>query len=275
MKIRVDNIDFNVVVDKTLLNSDKIPLICLHGFSGSSKDWEFFSGMLDDNFFSISIDLLGHGQSDSPKEISFYTADAINYQINCIVEKLGIKKFFILGYSMGGRAALNFAVNFPESLFGLILESSTPGINEEKLRNERIEADAILADSIAANGIDWFVNYWADLPLFNSLKKLDQNILENHKNRKYENNTIGLKNSLLAFGTGSMPNLWKKINSLNNILLINGELDEKFTMINKELKKILNCQHKIVKGSGHIVHLEKSDDFIILLNKFLRQHISK
>ena len=44
---------------------------------------------------------------------------------------------FLIGYSMGGRAALSYAVKYPEKLAGLILESTSAGIADEKLRRRK------------------------------------------------------------------------------------------------------------------------------------------
>lgn len=62
---------------------------------------------------------------------------------------------------MGGRIALQFALNFPEQLIEqLIIESAAPGIADIKQREKRLQADLRLAEHIEENGAVWFANYW-------------------------------------------------------------------------------------------------------------------
>ena len=75
-----------------------------------------------------------------------------------------------------------------------------------------------------------------------------------------------------GYGTGVMPALHEKLNSIKcKTLLITGELDSKFSSINKELKrKIISSRHEIVKDSGHIVHFERQEEFVRVVNGLLK-----
>lgn len=273
MRISVDNIEFNVLIEESNLTSDKIPLVCLHGFTGSALDWQFLSEMIDEKFYVVAIDLLGHGDSSCPENVEFYSADKQNMFLSKILTHLKIAKFFLLGYSMGGRAALSFALEQPEGLLGLILESSSPGLQLESERTARQLSDINLMEMIEKKGIGVFTEYWQDLPIFRTQKIIGNNKLEEIYKRKLDNNPVGLINSLFGFGTGSMPNYWDKIKELKTTLLITGEFDEKFSSINSRMQSLIDCDHEVIKSAGHNVHLEKPDEFIILLNKFLRQNI--
>jgi len=71
-----------------------------------------------------------------------------------------------------------------------------------------------------------------------------------------------------------MPGYWKYLDMLRvQTLLITGESDKKFTEINSQMvKKIPHAEQHIVSGSGHNVHLEKPEEFIILVKEFLRNY---
>ncbi len=73
---------------------------------------------------------------------------------------------------MGGRAALSYAVKYPEKLAGLILESTSAGIADEKLREERVRSDEKIIKIIEEKSIEEFVEYWMNQDLFASLKNL-------------------------------------------------------------------------------------------------------
>ena len=107
--------------------------------------------------------------------------------------------------------------------------------------------------------------------LFDSLKKLHEEKLNKIKNEKRKNKKIGLINSLLGFGTGSMPCLYDELKSLTvSTLLITGEFDRKFTDINKKMvKELPNAKHSIINNAGHNTHIEEPKDFINAVNEFL------
>lgn len=271
MFIQFENITVNVLVNENQINRGKTPLIFLHGFSGSAEEWKDFFNQIDTNYLPLSIDLTGHGKSSAPAEIKYYTVESLKKVLFNIINYFKFEKIVLVGYSLGGRLALSFAVQYPELIEKLILESATAGIKSEAGRIERIEQDEKLAAFILENGIGRFVEYWLSLPLFDTLKNIPAEKYEHLKSIKLMNNKTGLANMLKGFGTGKMPPLWNRLDNFTNpTLLITGGSDKKFTAINQEMAKSFpNAYHKIVLGSGHNVHIEKSEDFIILVNGFL------
>lgn len=269
MKINIDNFTLNFSAGKR--KRDSIPILFLHGFTGSLLDWGKIINLLPENYYPISIDLPGHGNSDSPNNIELYKVSWNNKLINELTNYLGISKFVICGYSMGGRAALNFTASFPEKISKLILESSTAGLESESERNQRIVADQNLCKMIETKGINYFIDYWMNLELFLDLKSINANSYKEIIERKKNNSPLGLINSLNGFGTGVMHPLW---NLLPNIkiptLLITGEFDKKFTEINKKMNLLLpNSSHKIIKKCGHNIHQKKAKEFADLLINFI------
>ena len=116
MTIELDSLQFNVLINEEKLKAGKIPLIFLHGFTGSSNDWESIFNKLPGKFLPVAIDLIGHGKSSSPIELDYYSPLAIADQLNNIFIKLDFDKVILCGYSMGGRAALTYAVQFPHKI---------------------------------------------------------------------------------------------------------------------------------------------------------------
>ncbi len=274
MFIRINNITIHIYAKDKKEREGKTPVIFLHGFTGSSGEWEPFFEKLHPGFTPVAVDLIGHGNSSSPENISFYTAESIIDQILKVLNSLKFDKVVLVGYSLGGRVALSFAVRFPQKVKKLILESTTAGIEDPREKEKRILSDLQLSEFILEKGIAVFVDYWLSLPLFDSLKKIPEENYKLLKLSKLRNNPVGLANMLKGFGTGEMPDLWNKLNGLNlPVLLISGSLDKKFTALNQKMKKLLpSAKHKIIEGAGHNVHIEKSEDFIILVNQFLSKN---
>jgi 2-succinyl-6-hydroxy-2,4-cyclohexadiene-1-carboxylate synthase len=172
---------------------------------------------------------------------------------------------------MGGRVALTYAVNHQNNIDAIILESTTAGLQNESERKSRILQDEDLSKRIEQNGIDDFVEYWTNLELFKSQKKLPIEVQQQIKIEKLKNNPTGLKNSLHGFGTGKMLSVWERLGLLQiPTLLITGEEDKKFNSISSEMVKLIpGAKHVIVENSGHNVHLEKPEVFVNLIKEFL------
>ncbi len=248
-------------------------ILFLHGFTGSSEDWKNIAGKIDKRFSLAALDLIGHGKSQSPEDENFYSAGSISEQIKQTAAELTDKKIILVGYSMGGRAALSFASKYHEKIHALILESTSPGITSENLRADRVRSDEELAKFILKNPIEIFVDRWMNIDLFNSQKNLPRKILKSEREKKLRNNPVGLANSLKGFGSGKMPPLFDKLENINiKTLLISGELDKKFTTINNNMLKFFPfAENHIIKGAGHNTHLEKPDDFTTVVNNFLKK----
>ena len=269
MKLKVDDIEFNLLLNESHLNRNKTPVVFLHGFTGGSTDWQFILDQLPENFIPVAIDLIGHGKTDSPKEEIHYTCKAIVHHLNSIFSQLNFQKVILAGYSMGGRAALSYCLKHSDRVSAAILESTTAGIEDICMKKERVEIDLLLAEKIKNEGVESFINFWFDTPMFESLKVLPN--FEQIKNRRIENNITGLVNILSGFSTGLMMSYWDELPSLNlPVLLVSGELDVKYTNISRAMKsKIKNAQHTTVLECGHNVHLEKPELFTKLVIDFL------
>jgi len=271
MIIELDSLQFNVFVDEEKLNSEKNHVLFLHGFTGSSNDWQFIFNKLHEKFLPVAIDLIGHGKSSSPQQLDCYTPLAITNHLNSILTKLGLEKVILCGYSMGGRAALNFAARFPQKVSALILESVSKGFATVKEKNDRLKNDFVLADKIKNEGMENFINYWMNIPLFDSLKNLPAEKYQSLIKAKLNNSVTGLSNSLRGFSTGNMNVDLSEFNKYNiPVLLITGGLDKKFTNINKNfVNEFSNARHEIINNAGHNSHIEKEEEFNLIVNKFL------
>jgi 2-succinyl-6-hydroxy-2,4-cyclohexadiene-1-carboxylate synthase len=271
MLLKTNNIKYNILLDEANLNSNRTPFVFIHGFTGRADDWSFIFNKLPNEFFPIALDLIGHGKTESPVNRDYYSTESIIKQLDDIFNQLTNKKLILAGYSMGGRVSLSFAIKHPDKIKALILESTTPGIEDFAEKKERVEFDFLLAEIIKREGIESFIDFWLNTPLFESLKHLKNysEIIE----KRLQNNIIGLSNTLEGFSTGLMPSYWNRLNLLNfPVMLISGELDSKYTNINMKMVNLFpNAIHKIAKEAGHNVHLEKPDHFSNFVRSFLEK----
>jgi pimeloyl-ACP methyl ester carboxylesterase len=113
-------------------------IVLLHGFLESLEIFDELSSRLSKTFRVITIDLPGHGQTPSLGYI--HTMELMAQCAKAVVDSLGIRKYVVVGHSMGGYVALAFAELFPENVSGFCLFHSTalPDSEEKKKDRERV-----------------------------------------------------------------------------------------------------------------------------------------
>ena len=264
--VRVNGIDFHVED-----HGSGTPLVLLHGFTGSSASWSPLIRDLAGLRRVIAIDIIGHGASSAPEDPSHYVFEQALHDLAEVTAQLGIARAAWLGYSMGGRLALGMAVDHPERVSSLILESATAGIQHEKERLQRVEADQELATRIEEVGIEAFVEEWERLPIWESQRTLPAEVLQFQREIRLRNRAVGLANSLRGMGQGAQPSYWDRLDEIDvPVLLIAGALDRKFVGIAGQMGiRIADAELSVVPDAGHAVHLERPGEFLEAVREFL------
>ncbi len=266
MKLTVENVRYHVEIC-----GSGFPLLLLHGFTGDSSTWTSFCGQWGGTSKLIIPDIIGHGQTESPLDVERYSMEAAVHDLKGILEQLNVERVDLLGYSMGGRLALSFAMHFPDKVRKLVLESASPGLATKEERANRRLKDAELANFIKEKGIKMFVDYWEGLPLFSTLKRLPSAIWEGIRSQRLRNSPDGLANCLLGMGTGSQPSWWDKLDQLPyEVLLLTGEEDAKFCSIaERMLQKLKKGTWITFENSSHLIHVEEREKFGTIVSDFL------
>jgi len=249
------------------------PLLLLHGFTGDHSTWGNLVKKMQKNYLCIVPDIIGHGRSESPIDSARYSMENVSADMKKILMTLNVEKCHVLGYSMGGRLALQFSVLFPECVKTLILESASPGLLLAEEREQRVEQDNKLADLIEKEGMKSFVEYWQSIPLFKTQEKLTEEKKASIYEQRLRNNKVGLANSLRGMGTGVQQSLWKElVNMRFPVLLLTGEYDEKFCKIAEKMSVMLqNCEWQTISEVGHAIHVEDSEMFGRIVSGFIEK----
>jgi len=99
------------------------PLIILHGLLGSSDNWRAMSKSLAQHFAVYSLDLRNHGQSPHAVEMNY---PVMAEDIREFIETHDLMRVFLLGHSMGGKIAMQFAAAYPEEVEKLVVVDIAP-----------------------------------------------------------------------------------------------------------------------------------------------------
>jgi len=247
------------------------PLVLLHGFTGSAETWTPFRSTFDAAHRVIAFDLPGHGRSTSPADPQRYRLDRFVGDFAHMLDSMSVDRVALLGYSMGGRAALRFALSHGDRVAALILESTSPEIIDPDARAKRRASDAALADDIERDGIEAFVDRWESLPIWASQHNLPAETRALLREQRMRNDARGLANSLRGAGAGEDSDVLEALYSIKTpVLLIAGALDSKYVELSRSLGGLLpDCGIDVVPGAGHAVHLEQPEAFAASTMAFL------
>ena len=268
MRLTVNRVTYHVEVQ-----GSGPAVFFLHGFTGSSETWTPHLEALT-GFMTVRLDFLGHGRSDAPAEVRRYNMEACVDDVLALRHRLGIQRCALVGYSMGGRVAMRVALQAPECLWALVLESASPGIAEPADRQARVLQDARLAERIRNEGVAAFADYWQALPLFASQSRLPEATRQALRDQRLQHTAQGLANSLQGLGAGEQQPVLQRLRDLRlPVLLLAGVLDDKYRELANEMAAVLPCRRvRIVPDAGHAVHLEQPAAFDEILGNFLRAY---
>ncbi len=103
-------------------HGDGEPLVLLHGFTGSSSDWQIFLSDLAREYRLIMPDLRGHGRSTNPLPTFTFRQAALD--VFALLDYLGIDRCKAIGLSNGGNILLHMATQQPERVIAMVLVSA-------------------------------------------------------------------------------------------------------------------------------------------------------
>jgi pimeloyl-ACP methyl ester carboxylesterase len=94
-------------------------ILLIHGIGDNSTTWETVQAKLAQRFTVIAVDLLGHGQSDKPR--ADYSVAAYANGMRDLLSVLDVERVTVIGHSLGGGVAMQFAYQFPHLVERLVL----------------------------------------------------------------------------------------------------------------------------------------------------------
>lgn len=239
------------------------PLIILHGLFGSSDNWYSLSKIFADYFRVYVLDQRNHGQSPHDNQHNY---DLLTEDLNAFIVEHQIEQPIILGHSMGGKVAMNFALKYPNKLSRLIvvdiMPKSYPVHHEAILKG----LNAIHLDQLESRGqSDEILSKFVDDPavrqfLLKNLARGEQQQFEWRINIPVlEKNIEEMGASIQAVGKFEGQTLFV-IGSKSNYFEPGDE---------KIIKKLFPSYKMVTIDAGHWVQAEKPKEFTETIFEFL------
>ena len=247
-----------------------MPVLFLHGFMGAAKNWRSITERVGTNVRRLAVDLPGHGAATGRAEHD-YTMQGCAAALVATLRAREVEAPVVVGYSMGGRLALYFALTYPAYCRGLLLESASPGLETAAEREARRRTDASRARRIQGD-FEAFLEAWYRMPLFASLARHGQ--VEETIARRRQNSPRELACFLAGMGTGQQPSLWGRLRELQQpAAVLAGALDAKYMRLTQAMvaRSEGRLRRIVVEGAGHNIHAECPARFVVQLRTFLRE----
>ncbi|MDQ7075724.1 MAG: alpha/beta fold hydrolase [Gammaproteobacteria bacterium] len=245
-------------------------VIILHGLFGSHENWLSQAKLLARNFTLYTPDLRNHGRSPHSDEINYslMAADVLHF-----MDQHDLPSVHLIGHSMGGKVAMQIALNHPERLKSLIVVDIAPkvypthhdetiqalaALKIDKIRSRR-EADATLAQHIPQRDVRLFL-----------LKNLQR---DNNGHYQWRMNLKALKKQ--QHDIAAAPNGGQSYPQA--CLFIRGSRSDYIQLDDtaQVLRWFPKAQAKTIDNAGHWPHIEKPALFTKLVLDYLKQHSEK
>ncbi len=110
-------------------------VVFLHGFLGAKEVWKSFSKDLSKTQRVITIDLLGHGSTDCLSYV--HTMEEMAEAVQAVLTHLKLRKYFLVGHSLGGYVSLALAELNPDNIKGLVMFHSSARADDAQKKHDR------------------------------------------------------------------------------------------------------------------------------------------
>jgi pimeloyl-ACP methyl ester carboxylesterase len=239
-------------------------LVLLHGFPESKEIWNDTVKLLQKNIRVITIDLPGFGATPS---IGYeHSMELMAESVKAVLDKLHLRKYVIVGHSMGGYVALAFAELFKKNVSGLVLFHSTPLADTEDKKRDRTRAIELVKQNSRH-----YVHELIGKLMAPGNEKIFKEELSSLKALAGKTSPTGIINAL--YGMRERKERTQLIkNSTFPVLFIIGKKDT--VLPSQQLISIANeCRNAsvlILENAGHLGFIERKQDCAKGLLRFAR-----
>lgn len=219
----------------------------LHGFLGQKEDWDPVLAHLPSSLSTKAINLPGHGGQPVAEDVAL-----------AVKEQVG-QADTLIGYSAGGRVALELKSRFPDDYGQVIAISAHPGIVDIQERAKRFEEDRKWIELLKEGSFEEFLQKWYAQALF---APLSPSTFARRTKQKPEH----LAHFLEHYSTGKKipPELFP------GTFFICGKEDLKYVQLYRTLPQSMRII--LLENGYHALHLDQPERIANIITKVIHEY---
>ncbi|WP_175690824.1 alpha/beta fold hydrolase [Burkholderia anthina] len=237
-------------------------IVFLHEFAGDHRNWASQVHALSQRFRCITFNARGYPPSDVPDDIESYNHLHAVADIASVLKAAGVSNAHVVGLSMGGYAALCFAIAHPDMTRSIVVAAAGHGSDAPEPFRAASEA---LAARILAQGLEVGAADYLNGPIRRKLKEKDPQGFDAFVRQFAQHSAIGT--ALTAQGCQMRrPTLYALEMPLRELnvpaLIVAGDDDEPCLAPSLFLKRTIpNARLWVLPNTSHAINLEEPDAF--------------
>ncbi len=260
-------------------DSDKTPLLCLHGLTRNSKDFNKLARHFSWQRRVISLDIRGRGKSDYDPNYHNYQIPVYAQDVITFLKHEGIDKVIAVGTSMGGLISMAIGATMPDIFKAIILNDIGPHIEKEGIKR----ISGYVGNGTVMEGWQQAINSMREMleTIFPDYEAEDWELFTRNTFRQHEDGTI-IADYDQAIGTavressenGNSVDLWDMFKGLSHIpvLTLRGENSDILSKktLNKMAKEHPNFTKITIANRAHTPDLNE-DSSLHEIGEFINQ----
>jgi pimeloyl-ACP methyl ester carboxylesterase len=249
-------------------------LVFLHGLMGSAANWRRITPAFEDQFHILTFDQRGHGRSFHP-ENGYHPRDYAQDLLH-ILDDLGWNSSCLVGHSMGGRNALEFAAHFSQRVKALVLEDIGPDASSLAVnRIDRLLEQVPTPFASRTEAKDFFEHRYPEKISFYPQPQVVSRFFLSNIEQKPDgtHDWRFAKNAILqSMREGRNEDRWDQFRNLKMpVLVVRGANSQDLpkAVFERMLQVLPSAKGAVVPDAGHWVHFDQPEAFIRIVKEFL------
>ena len=247
------------------------PVVFVHEFAGDLRSWESQVRYFSRRYRCIAFNARGFPPSDVPQDVRLYGQDIATDDVAAVMRHIGIKKAHVVGLSMGGFAALHFAIRYPRMASCVVVAGCGYGAPKGERKKFQSEVLAV-AQRFETEGMAAVANDYGSGPTRVQYQNKDPRGFAEFKRQFAEHSDKGSGLTMRAVQC-KRPSIYDLRAKLQKIkvptLLVTGDEDEPCLDANIYMKRMIpTAGLVVVPRTGHLVNLEEPAIFNNALQEF-------
>lgn len=261
MKIKANGISMNYEIKGKGEN-----LVLIHGAGDNLNMWYHQLPVFSKSYRVITYDVRGHGKTESPE--AAYSMSLLAKDAYELMKAIKVENAYFLGYSMGGRIALELAINHPELVKALVLANSSVGLTTPS--PEAAERRRATLELLGKGDIKTVAETMTTGAFSPGFKAKNPTEFERYMKVKLQNKPDGLSRVMQSLGAATNPPDLNKLKC--PVLLIVGANDAYMGVEQgKQVHEAIVGSKLVILPTGHAAAVELPDKFNSAVAEFLSE----